>query len=329
VLRAFLNALVPNARADASLVLDGLAEAAPDGPGRSARLFAVPVLVHPDDGRSPDNDAVARALVGRGLLPASARVRVAGAYADAKALSSMAWSTRRAALLHVLGRGGRAAPPPEWEVRPSRRGVASAILCAVSVLESEASPIGLLGDEPDRNAVREVMLAVLNSGGGIVDVGAPTHVSQLGEDGLPCDRWLVEGSGVLAEIEEFAGHARAASPDGSLASEVRPVPGSGREVVRLHAAGTTLDERCFDTRALPLAPGELRRLLATFSDRLSVEAPLVIDAIGERGAKVPQRHPLRATVVQGGKHPGRVSGARDAGREAPASGDQSAASLVP
>jgi hypothetical protein len=242
---------------------------------------------------------------------------VAGTYADAEAVSCLPWSTRRTVLLALLENRGQAIPLPSLALPTPERGVACVVLCAASVLEADADAIEMIGDEAEPRALRDVMLAVLRSGGGIVDVGAPTQVSHLDENGLPGGRWLVEGSGVLAEVEEFAEHARAASRNGTLACEVRQVPGFGRLKVRLYAETITLDERPFDTDKLPISAGELCRVLRRCSDGLSLQAPKVIEAITERQQPVPKRHAARPTVLQGGKNSGRGSSNRDQARDRP------------
>ena len=277
-----------------------------------ARLFAIPVLVHPDDGDAPDAGELSSALSRPriGLLAKGPYAVVLPFYLDPVAVGDLPLSGRRT-LVRSIARGtpvdpalaGFSVPTPT----PGERGSPAAVLGVVV----HGLPGGetFLDMDPDPENLAAFKEAALASGGGIVDVEDPGTVACLVGAYEEEGNWIVASSGTREEILGFVSAAELEAAEDGVACHAERSPGKLTASL-LDEAGNMLDRRTFPVDGMSISRGEVSRLLAaacrsyTVRDVVPARPPFLAAAPGTVGAATPGfRKP--ALRVVGGKGPDR------------------------
>lgn len=299
VLTALLATTKPNHVDAMELEVCLAAETLALAPGRWARLFAMPAIVNTDDGGFPDTDAMVAAFLDSGLLAADAGVVIIPDYLDADAVKAMGWCERRLLLTSMFDALDVPRPLRADLSVEGERG--TNVLLVGAVVLAEADEIPLVDHILDSRDIRELLVALLRTGSGLVDVSPPLPVFSLGTH--HAEPGLVERTGAVAEIRDFFAHASEMAPGGRIDCEMRPVDTAAGDIVSLRlvsSTGETVDAMEVDPYELPMSPSELRRLAEACSERFRLLPPVAVPDMGFQMSPPPRGVPA-LHVVTGGR----------------------------
>lgn len=258
VLREAVARMPANRREEAALTISQQAETLPLRDKQVGRLIAIPALVHPEGLDCPDAAGILAALRSSGLVPDEADIAVEPRYWDAPAVAALDWSARRL-LLDQLTSG---ITPATLLLQPAaarwhrRRGMRAVVLATLILPEGQSIEL-LDGEELQDGPVRELQLAVLRTGRGLVDLAPPMRLQDIGGAGAAELPWLVESSGALEEVAAFFAAAADALGEDQVACTVRRA-GPRLEVRLRNRQAALVDERDF----LPLGESQIAMTMA-------------------------------------------------------------------
>lgn len=303
ILIAALGRAFPNDALRLSEAIETAAETLELQDGCLARLVAVPVLVDARDGDAPDAAVLCAAVAGSGLLPVGSKVTATGHYFPLADVAKLGPCGRRALLeIAAAPEQREGAAPPVDPRRPQGREVM--VLLLGVILDPAAADVAFLeGDEDlDPAGHRAARLALLRSGGGIVDVGRLMSAAALAHfDGVAAD-WLGRVARAHLEVPDFLGAAAEVAGEERLDATLRRV-GTRYEVRLRSASGALVDSRLIDPWELPIVPTDLERAIEA-GCRSVVREPDwdgTADFVRPRAVITRERAAPRLTAILGGR----------------------------